>query len=179
MATNRELTTEAEALGEELGVSVETRGLNNAKLHELVERLRGMKAERPPALLDDSSFETSAESESSEGPPEEELEESDTIPPGADAEDLEDAPEVEVETVVEHQARPPVHVVDGAGETPTGGVRRNRGLYRYPYTVAEGCMIHSRRGRLAAFAAIRETDLSGGLAELEQLVKSGHVVKRR
>jgi hypothetical protein len=39
MPSNRELKEEAEALGVELGVSVDTEGLGNSKLKELVESL--------------------------------------------------------------------------------------------------------------------------------------------
>lgn len=48
MASNRELKAEAEALGEELGVSVETKGLGNAALTELVEGLREQASEPVP-----------------------------------------------------------------------------------------------------------------------------------
>jgi hypothetical protein len=46
MASNKELTDEALALGKELSIEVVTQGLNNAGLQELVD---GLKAKRPSA----------------------------------------------------------------------------------------------------------------------------------
>lgn len=236
MATNRELTAEAEALSEELGVSVELRGLNNSKLTETVERLRGMKAERAVAQPVDAPPEGVAEEmvEADEEDLEEDDAEFDTAPPAPAEVASEPATELpplpaehkrptveewvragykaehyergmadwetgirrrladgasyaeivrhSTETVI-HKPRPPqVHLVDGAGETPTGGVppeKKTRSLYRYPYTVAEGVQIVTLRGKLPAFARIRATDLSGGKAELEQLVARGHVKRGR
>ncbi len=232
MATNKELTAEAEALSEELGVSVEIRGLNNSKLSELVERLRGIKAQRmaPPA-----ETAPAVEVEEMVEADEEDLEEDDeafadppTQPPAAavSAKELPPLPPehkrptveeweragylaenylrgmtdwetglrrrladgakysdlVKQETVIAKPRPPQAHTVDGAGESPTGGVppeRKTRSLYRWPFSVAEGVQIVTLRGRIPAFGRIRASDLSGGAAELEQLVKSGHVKRGR
>jgi len=51
MASNRELSEQAEALGKELGISVDTKGLNNQALTELVahlEKRADAAAQKPP-----------------------------------------------------------------------------------------------------------------------------------
>jgi hypothetical protein len=71
-----------------------------------------------------------------------------------------------------------VHTVVGDAVSPTGGRSQQRSVYRHPFNVAQGVMLVTKRGKLPAFAQVRVTDFAGGEAELEQLVSSGHVVKR-
>jgi hypothetical protein len=144
MASNRELSESAEALGKELGIDVDTKGLNHQSLMDLVAGLERRKAAgKAPPLTAPSAK-----------------------PPEAPA-----APE--------KPARPPI---DGASDGSAGGpppkptpkpVKTGA-----PYSVAPGRSLVCRRGVLASGEEIFPSDVGGGKEQLEQLVQSGHVVKR-
>jgi hypothetical protein len=73
---------------------------------------------------------------------------------------------------------PPTGKVDGTDDSVLGGPPANK-RYRYPYTVAERCSVTTqKRGTRGAFDRVRADDFPGGQAQLDELVASGHVVKR-
>lgn len=75
---------------------------------------------------------------------------------------------------------PPVTTVDGADSGSLGGPPKpGSKRYRYPYSVAEGCSVTTqKRGTRGAFDRVRADDFAGGQAQLDELVASGHVVKK-
>jgi len=73
---------------------------------------------------------------------------------------------------------PPTGKVDGTDNSVLGGPPVNK-RYRYPYTVAERCSVTTqKRGTRGAFDRVRADDFPGGQAQLDELVASGHVVKK-
>lgn len=49
----------------------------------------------------------------------------------------------------------------------------------FPYTVAKGCCLTSKKGILADGAEVKAEYFPGGKGTLDNLVKKGHVVKAK
>lgn len=90
------------------------------------------------------------------------------------------------ETKVEAKAKAPAPVsppppvpTDGAVDQTQGGapVAGAKPVFRYPYVVAEGRSITTRRGLIAAFSKVTAADFVNGQKDLDELVASGAVVK--
>lgn len=151
--SNRELSEEALALGLQLGIEVQTEGLKNSQLVELVEGLTAKLTGAPPSPPVDGNA-AGPEGGPPAGRPLE-------PPPARDAQE------------------PPSRLVDGANDGAVGGSPKpapTGPVLRYPYTVAEGKTLECRRGRLGAFAPVSSSDFSGGQEELNGLVAKGYVV---
>jgi len=164
MPSNRELKREAEALGEELGVSVDTAGLNNAKLVDLVSELKAKRGDAPveshePEQPRVSSL-TRAASRPAEPEPFEEPEPS--------------APEPQTEP--DPPAPEPVNGAPEMGGPPDP--KPAAPALKYPYTVAQGKACTSLRGILGPGQQANPEYFSGGQRTLDQLVDKGIVIKR-
>lgn len=200
MASNRELRDEAEALALQLKTEVDTKGLNNERLTELVESLRARvaAANEAPTEPPEAQPEIEIEIERTGAPPEEPEPEPSDSPPQMPAPE-EGAPDplrpmdhpavvgddepiggppVRQAPLKPIPVTPPVPVepVNGAAEE-VQAQPENDGRYRWPYSVAEGRTIRCARGTLGAFDRVKPTDFAGGQRELDELVKSGHVIK--
>lgn len=159
MPSNKELIASAVALGAELSVAVDTDGLNNAQLTELVAELSGRKTARdaaPPPPAPDGSAAPAPAAQAGGG----------------------DAPAGE-------QTPLPPPPVDGAavktenGQPPPPPAPELEQLYEYQ--VAKGKSLVTLRGVLGPGHEIRPSDIStkaDALEHLERLVVGGHVTKR-
>jgi hypothetical protein len=96
----------------------------------------------------------------------------------------EETEEVEVEVSNEEEplptsATPPR--IDGAVDNASGGAPASVVAAlppsRHPYSIAAGKALTSPRGVLEPGDEIRPTDVSGGVEQLEYLVRKGYVVK--
>jgi hypothetical protein len=160
MASNRELSEQADALGKELGLSVDTKGLNNQALTELVANLEkrrsaAAKSSPAPGIV------------AGELQPGEELKPSPAPAAAAPPPPPEKSP------------RPPI---DGASDGSKGGpppkVQPKGVKPKAPYVVAKGRSLTCRRGVLGPGEEIKASDVANGQAQIDHLVKSGYVVKR-
>lgn len=148
MASNKELTEQADSLGKELGLAVKADGLNNAGLTALVADLQAQKAKRdaPPPPAADAAV-------------------ADATPSLTASESAEDPP-----PTFDGAADPtaPVHVVEAAPQVEI----------KFPYQVAPGLSISCKIGIVDAGEEMRAEYLSGAKAALDSFVASGHVLKR-
>ncbi len=77
-------------------------------------------------------------------------------------------------------AAPPARApIDGAAQPAQGGapVAGEKPVFRYPYVVAEGKSIVTKRGLIGAFGRVKAEDFANGQQDLDALVASGAVVK--
>lgn len=151
MASNKELGEQAVALGTLLGVTVDVTGLNNSGLATLVAELEAKKAALEPPAPVVASGETPVVTEGTT--------------PAAGA--------------LVPPSPPPPAPVDGAALDTQGGRPDPdaRLTPRYPYIVAEGKAVTTKRGQIGAFQQVKASDFPGGQETLDGLVKSGFVVK--
>jgi hypothetical protein len=153
MPSNRELKEQAEALGKELGVEVQTSGLANADLGKLVESLEAQRGEKTaPSGLGTPSPE----------------------PPG---------PVEVVNKPGPRPPSPPVRVarIDGADDGSLGGPPKPKGKRRepptFPYYVAKGHSLVCAKGSIDQYEEIRVRDI--GLASPEANAKHlAHLIER-
>ncbi len=200
--SNRDLAEEALAYAIQLGVEVTTEGLKNPQLVELVAELKA-KVDALPALPPEHKRPTVEEyvarGYNAEGyesamlqweagirrrllaaePP---APEPQTTPvDGTEAGPVGGTPSASPLAPDAPIVRPeaPSRRVDGATEGVLGGapavVSSTVPGQRYPYTVAEGKSVTSKRGMLGAFAPVSEDDFPGGADQLSQLVAQGYV----
>jgi hypothetical protein len=156
--SNRELAEEAFALGARLGRAVETEGLKNSQLVELVAELQAAADALPPTSRTVDGNDVGTAGGVPAGRP--------LDPPPATL----DRPEA-ISRLVNGDG---VDALGGAPKpaAPTGPV------IRYPYVVAEGKMVTTLRGPKGAFDPIGASDFKGGQEALDTLVDQGFVTKR-
>lgn len=151
MATKAEMRAEIEALAQAKDVAVDVDDLDRMNVAQLQAVLE--------SLVSEPAVEVAVEPELSVD-----------IAPGSTTELRLDSP----------LTAPPTPTVDGADDKSLGGPPKpGSKRYRHPYTVAEGCSVTThRRGTKGAFDRVRADDFVGGQAQLDELVASGHVVKK-
>jgi hypothetical protein len=153
MASNKELAEQATALAVELGITVETEGLKNAALHELVAELQTRLGRSPAAAASEAPSDAG-------GPPEPPAGEGTPPPP----------------------AKPKRAPVDGARGSDAGGPpeppKPPAPKLRHPYQVAPGKSLTTLRGVLGPGDEMRATDCADGVEQLERLVAGGYLLKR-
>lgn len=128
MPSNRELATEARELGRELGEDVDTGGLNNKKLVELVQELRGRRN-------DEAADEPEAEVETAEPEAEE--------------------PEAEDDSLLRGDEEQRSGTEESAGGPPPRAPKR---APKHALEVAANKAVKAPRGMLRQFEEVRETD---------------------
>lgn len=147
MASNKELIDEAEALSRELGLEVPR--TQGLGNTSLTELVAGLRERRDSKAAAQGG--ASRPSAAPAGAP---------PPPAA------------------KQPRPPVN---GADDGTTGGPPQKAApkpaKTRFPYAVAPGKSLTTRRGVLGPGAEIRPADVADGEKQLEHLVGRGYVVK--
>lgn len=149
MATKAEMRVEIEALAKAKDVDLSPEDLDAMNWPQMSALLESLQAEPEP------SVESEPEPEPEPEPP-------------------------EPEPALGPLNSPPVTAVNGANDDSLGGPPKpGAKRYRYPYTVAERCSVTTqKRGTRGAFDRVRADDFAGGQAQLDELVASGHVVKK-
>jgi hypothetical protein len=157
MATNRELAEEAKSLAKTLSMEVDTTGLGNAKLTELVESLRAKTGEATKAESGGTQEGATSAGDGSTAP-------AATAPAAS-------------KPATPEATRPPI---DGASDGSQGGpppAAKARPKARWPFTIAPGKSVTSKRGIRGPGDEVRATDFRGGEERLAQLVAAGVVIK--
>lgn len=181
MPTNKALTDEANALAAELGSEVETAGLSNRELQDLVNDLRARKGDSELATETDATFaegELQAEAE----PTSQEQEPAAAEPTGeAEAEQ----PEAEGTDAAEPGAAEPAaaepaepEVTEPVSEVP----RAEEGSCAQDETggelvIAPDMSLTSLRGVLGPGTVVTENDFHGGKEVIDRLLKTGALHK--
>lgn len=149
MASNRELSERAETLGKELSVPVETKGLNNQALTDLVADLE-RRAEQAQPAPKAAAPEPAAAPKAPEPP----------------------AP------APSKPARPPINGAGGDNQGgPPKREPPKAPRARAPFVVAPKKSLACRRGILGPGEEIKSSDVEDGQAGLERLVRGGYVVR--
>lgn len=159
MPSNRELRREIEALSEELGVSVSTSGMSNAKLTQLAEDLRSQQS-------GSESAEPAEKSSEPEQPRFSSLTRSSSPAPAS----------------VSSEQKPSASASSGSSPSPSpaaspAGSEQSKPLAG-KYYIAPGKTCTSRRGILESGTEVRPEYFSGGKRTLGELVDKGIVIKR-
>jgi len=171
--TKRELKSEIEALSQKLGAALpdDLERANKGRLLTLAAELRVRAGAPAPVTLPapvPASVVAVAAPELEWVPELEIVEvepEAPTLPPAA--------------AFKPRPAKPTKPMVNGAGAFDGGKppAVKSRGAYSYPYTVAEGKVVVTRRGKIAAYRPVRAGDFADGQTQLDELVAGGYVVK--
>lgn len=179
MATKREMRTEALALAEKLGVSVEVDRLNAESLQRLLADLKEKAAGAAVSASATAEGFVARTADGREMTSADGVTWTDTAPPSPSDEPAPKPPEATSPAPVVRRARalPP-----SPPHRPVTGLVSSRKFLRdlaehAPYVVADGRTIPSTRGTLYAGQGVRDTDFLPGT--LEDLVAMGAVLERK
>ncbi len=172
--TNREMKAEIVALGESLGVAVDTERMNGPALTELLATLRAQATAREAGIevvpedvvgVDESDLSEEEPEDLSQVPPTSLVGASKRLAAGSEPPE---APEVEpaVETPAAVTEEPAIEV------PPPALVPGTR------YHVSQGCVVYGVRGKIGAFKPIRAHDV-GGEEAFAVLVQAGQVTSTK